>query len=187
MKQFSIAIMGTSLTQGTKAGASYLRDLRLALQANKKSIVNTFNYGIDGARTTTGVGIVDPVIRLRPNVILIEYLMNDCVSPYTDTSATTKTLLNSLKSGTPNSALYLMTMNPVRGSGSVATDRVQLETYNQTYRNLALSENVSLIDTYPGWAAATLSDIPDGLHASPAANRQYLIPALVSTLSHLID
>lgn len=187
MKQFSIAVMGTSLTQGTKAGDSYLRDLRTALQSGKESILRTYNYGIDGGRTTTGTSIVNNVIRLQPDVILIEYLTNDCVSPYTDTDATTTSLIASLRAGSANSEIFLMTMNPVRGSSQAAIDRVLLEDYNGIYRDLAVSEEVGLIDSYPSWSGATLVDIPDGLHASPAANRQYLLPSIIPALEGMIS
>lgn len=182
-----IATLGTSLTAGTGADQSFHLALQRALSVGKKTDVRTYNFGIGGGYTTNGLPLVPAVIRLRPKVVTVEYTMNDCLIPLVDAQANAITMLNQLKAGLPDSAIYLLILNKVIGAGGAgAVLRAGVNTYNDMYRALAVSQNVGLIDTYAAWGAATVTDIPDGVHPTVAANVTYALPGMVSALSPLI-
>lgn len=183
MPVFDIATMGSSLTAGNAVSRSWHRELRRALVPGRVSTVRTYNFGIGGADTNTGLSIVNQVIALRPKAVLIEYSANDCQLSFSVMRAKTIDLINALKTGAPNTAIYLMVMNPVVGSGVSAVGRPNLPTFHQMYRDLSVSENVGLIDTAPAWLGVTISEIPDGLHALPDTNRARLIPGIVAALA----
>ena len=184
---FDIATMGTSLSAGTGATQSFHLDLERALSAGKQSYVRTYNFGIGGGYTTDGIARVNEVIRLKPKVVTVEFTMNDCLVPLATAQANTISLLNSLKTGLPTSLLYLLILNKVIGAGSGGANiRTGVDTYNDMYRSLAVSQSVGLIDTYAAWAPTTLTDIPDGVHPTAAANLTYALPGMVSALSSLI-
>lgn len=187
MEVFDIAALGTSLTAGHNVQSSYHRYLVPMLSAGKQSTIRTYNFGIPGGYTTTGMTVAPVAARLKPRVILIEYSMNDCLLPLATASANTISMLNLLKSASPGSLLYLMTMNSVIGSGSSITERANLADYYQIYRDLSVSQNVGLIDSFPMWSGVGFSEIPDGIHATAEAYRDRLLPLIVDQLSPLIS
>lgn len=183
---FDIATMGTSLTAGSGAEQSFHRDLAAALRTGKECTLRLYNHGIPGGYSSDGLATVQNTVAMRPEVVLIEYSMNDCLTSLSTSESNTISIINALRTGTPDSVVYLMTMNPVVGSGASATSRSALPTFYQLYRDLSVSQSVGLIDTSPGWAGVTVADIPDGVHPTVAANRTYLIPAIAAALSPLI-
>ncbi|OKO70396.1 hypothetical protein AC629_40440 [Bradyrhizobium sp. NAS80.1] len=195
MQIFDVACFGTSLTEGTGndgAGSppfgSYVPVLQRALAPGKSSRVRCYNFGSGGAWSTVGMtNYLTALKNVRPRAVIIEFMMNDCALLSTaDSTANHLTIINTLKALPAPPAIFLVTMNPVIGNSSSAIARINLNTYNDIYRSLSLSENVGLIDTYPNWAA-TPTDIPDGVHPTLAANIAKLIPRLVAALSPLIQ
>jgi lysophospholipase L1-like esterase len=184
---FDIATMGSSLTCGNAAGLSesWHRDLRNALLPGSSEEIRTYNFGAPGGNYLTGLSTVAAVIRLRPRVVIIEYSMNDCNLVYADAEAGTITILDQLKSGAPDSALFLMTMNNVFGSN--LTTRNDLPDFYQMYRDLSVSESVGLIDSNPAWAGTTISDMLDEVHPTAQSNKTYLVPSIVAELEPLIS
>lgn len=183
---FDIATMGSSLTAGNAISRSWHRELRNALLPGKSEEIRTYNFGIGGADIDDAAPVADKVILLRPRVITIEYSMNDCQLDFTHVRTATIALLEELKAGTPDSLIYLMTMNPVVGSSLSATSRSNLGIFYQMYRDLAVSEDVGLIDTNPDWGGVTVAGIPDGIHPLADTNKDRLIPAMVEALTPLI-
>lgn len=186
MPVFDIATMGSSLTAGNAVSRSWHRELRRSLVPGKATSIRTYNFGIGGADTNTGLAIVSQVVALKPRAVLIEYSANDCQLSFSVMRGKTIDLINALKVGTPTTGIYLMVMNPVVGSGPSAVGRPNLPTFHQMYRDLAVSENVGLIDTAPAWAGVTVAEIPDGIHPLPNTNLARLIPGIVASLSPLI-
>lgn len=185
---FDIGTLGTSLTAGSGAAESYHRSLECALRPGKQSIIRSYNMGVAGGQTDPHGFANYPIVgKLRPKVILIEFSMNDLFKGVTQARADMRTLLSGLQATSPTTKLFLMTMNTVVGSSSSATSRAAVNTYYQIYRDeVVLQPAVGLIDTYPAWSGATLTDIPDGVHPTVAANTARLIPAIVAVLGPLI-
>lgn len=186
MSAFDIATMGSSLTACNAIERSWQAELRSALAIGKSSEIFSYNFGVGGGNINTGHTVKDRVITLRPSAILIEYSMNDCNLDFSYARTQTIALLDDLKAGTPGSLLFLMTMNPVVGDSLSATLRDDLGIYYQMYRDLAVSEDVGLIDTTPDWSGVTEDDIPDGIHPLPATNASRLVPGIVAGLSAYI-
>lgn len=186
-KPFDIATMGTSLTRGHNQTDSFHRYLEAGLSEGKFTPIRTYDFGISGGTTPIGMTVAPIVAQLRPRVITIEYSMNDCLSPIATVSANTIAMLDFLKAETPDSLIYLMTMNPVIGGGYEGTRRLGVGTYYQLYRDLAVSQNVGLIDSAPLWGGVGFSEIPDGIHGTAEAYRDRLLPLIVAELSPLID
>lgn len=183
---FDIATVGSSLTAGNAISRSWHRELRNALLPGKSEEIRTYNFGIGGADIDDASAVSGRVIELRPRVITVEYSMNDCQLDFSHVQAATIAMLDELKNGTPGSSIFLMTMNPVVGSSLSATSRPNLGIFYQMYRDLAVSEGVGLIDSYPDWVGVTLTDIPDGIHPTAEANAERLVPAIASVIAPLI-
>lgn len=186
MAVFDIATMGSSLTCGNATGVttSWHTDLRNALRPGKADDICTYNFGVGGGNYLTGLSIVAQVTALRPSAVVIEYSMNDCNLTFSAAEAGTISLINQIKSGSPESAIFLMTMNNVFGSNLTLRD--DLPDFYQMYRDLSVSEGVGLIDSNPAWAGTTMSDMVDEVHPSAAANKAYLVPTMVAALAPLI-
>lgn len=186
MAVFDIATMGSSLTCGNAPGvtASWHRDLEDALKPGKSSRIRTYNFGVGGGNYLTGLSLVGQVINLRPRVVLIEYSMNDCNLDYVDAQAGTIDIIDQIKVGSPDSAIYLMTMNKV--FGDQLTLRGDLPDFYQMYRNLAVSENVGLIDARPAFESTVEADYVDSVHPKAETNKAVLVPEIVSVLGSTI-
>lgn len=185
---YDVATIGTSLTAGGDTGAGVLEPYHLqlapALQAGKASRIRTYNFGLGGGYTDpNGLAAYPIAARLRPRVILIEFSMNDVLKSTSQARTDMRTLLSGLQAASPTSKLFLMTMNPVVGSSPSAVARAAVNTYYQIYRDeIALQPTVGLIDVYPSWSGATLTDIPDGVHPTSIAQKAKLIPAILAAL-----
>lgn len=187
MQIFDIACLGTSLTAGSGADFSYQRDLMLALQPGKQSRLRTYNFGIPGGYSSDGVSQMARVAGMKSKVILVEFLMNDCLGTTTNCQSNTTTLVNGLKAASPGSAIFLMTMNPVRSGTAGGDTRTALPTFNDIYRSLYTSLGVGLIDSYPNWTGLNSTNVPDGVHPTAALNKSFLIPAIASAIGSMIE
>lgn len=187
MEIFDIACLGTSLTAGSSIDIGWQRDLELVLQVGKQDRVRTYNFGVPGGVTVNGIAKAPLAINMQPKAILIEFLMNDCLGTSTDCIANTISLLNILKAGSPGSKLFLMTMNPVVAGGTISASRVPVYPgFQSVYRDLATSQDVGLIDSYPDWAGLTTENMPDGIHPTSALNRTFLVPAIAAAIRPLM-
>lgn len=188
---FTVACLGTSLSIGATRDHSYMREVVASLQAGKQSTVSDFNFSMDGGGSGTGGLPNYPLAAgLRPDAVLIEYSMNDCVAvsgTLADAQARTTTIINGIKAISPSTSIFLMTMNTLLGNSAPVTARSTLASHYAMYRTLAGSLNVGLIDLAPGWAGATTADLPDGLHPTIAAHRARTVPGIVAALSPLVS
>lgn len=188
MNIFDFAIMGTSLSSGAGRPTSYVHDLVPSMEEGKEGRVRVYNFSKDGAQSSQGLIEYPKACALKPKAILIEYQMNDCTISYSTSQSRTLEIINGIKSLSPFTLIYLMTMNPVfTAGGSDAVARASVATYYQMYRDLAVSEEVGLIDCNLAYAGATIADVPDGVHASVAAERLYTVPTIKSALTGLFD
>lgn len=76
-----IVCFGDSLTAGfgAPAGASYPDDLRKALAGSHATVVN---QGISGDTTKDGLGRVNAIVKLRPQIVILELGANDGLRGY---------------------------------------------------------------------------------------------------------
>lgn len=189
--------MGTSLTAGTGdngAGGlpfgSFVPELGNYF-TGRASHVRTYNIGSGGAITTQGISTALPIVqKLRPSVVVIEYMMNNSLGAgsgglsTTDTTTDYNTIIAALKALPSPPTIFLTTMNPVVGASASAVARANVGTYNALLPGIATANSVSTI--VPVWGSPTLTDIPDGVHPTLVFNKAILIPAIVSAISSLI-
>lgn len=200
MNIFDIAALGTSLTEGFGTPSGYVPGgwqphLERALTPGRSSRIRVYNFGKGGASSAIGYTDKLPfVIATKPKVCLIEFMINDALGAsfppgmsVADSAAKHVQIINAIKSGSPGTAIYLMTMN---GSMPWTTPdsrkRPNLEAYNAVYPDLVSSEGVGLIDNYQLYSSVTATEIPDGIHPTEACQKSILIPSIASALSGLI-
>lgn len=161
-----IVIMGTSLSAGGSWAVLFERKM-----AEYPAII--INMAHNGQDSRYGVEIIQQVLDSKPDVVFIEYSMNDALTErnlsvsesYTNLDTIVKAILKEY----PECEIILETMNPVRGLPGEL--RPNLEEYYQIYRDYAKTFDLFLIDYYAAWEEAFNADpdliheyIPDGVH-----------------------
>lgn len=187
MEIFDIATAGTSLTANTVSyiAGQWQEALQRALAPSKQSRIRVYNVGAGGVTSQYGLDNIANVLRYRPRLITIEYNMNDCrtssgisvAQAETNVSAIVAAILSAL----PETSVYLMTMSPPIDAAVAA--RPDIASYDAMYRSLAVTLGVGLIDIAPDWAGATLTEIPDGIHPTLAAQLAITVPAIAAALA----
>lgn len=184
---FTWGLLGTSLSHGATRDNSYARDVSAKLTAGKSSEVRCFNMSVDGGSSATGGLVGYPsVASLKPDAIILEYQMNDCVDTISNSQARHLSIITGIRAISPSTKIFLMTMNTLIGSSAPVLARSNLATFYQMYRDLAPLQSVGLIDNTPNWAGMTLTDAPDGMHPTVLAHRARTVPGIVSALSPLV-
>lgn len=186
---FDIGTLGTSLTAGSGAKESWHRGLRASLAPGKQSVIRTYNFGVAGGTNVHGLSLSPLISKLKPKVMLIEYSMNECLNDYSTSQTETISIINTIRTASPSSLIYLMIMNPVLGDSLSATSRAPtLGNFYQMYRNIAASrEDVEILDTTSNWSGLIQSEIPDGIHPTSETNIARLVPAISSILRPLFN
>jgi acyl-CoA thioesterase I len=184
-RPLTVVALGTSLT----AGGTWVEALPAALGARIGRRVRAVNLGRSGATSRDGLELVDRVIQVDPDVVLIEFAINDAaihrrVSLRQSVENLT-TIVARLKDGAARARLYLMTMNPAVGARRPL--RWRLPRYHAAYSTLAAHEGTGYIDNLPAWQAlpkaALRRAIPDGVHPSPEFAARVILKNVVSALA----
>lgn len=182
---FDIACIGTSLTYQGVGG--WQENLRNRLRLLTPRPVRTYDFGKSAATTVNAPSISTPA-RMRPQVALIEYAMNDAITANSISVATFQTNLGNMvdayQDEMPGSSIFLMTMNPTIDAAAAATPNLSL--YYQAVRDVATAKSVGLIDNYPEWGTPTSGDIPDGVHPTPEIAAEVLVPNIIEALTPLL-
>lgn len=181
---FRIAVLGTSLTARydwpTRAGA------RLVACIGRPAEVTT--VALEGANSDWGLGQIDRVAALSPDVVLVEFAINDAdlrdgLSPLASTAAHAA-IVTGLRDRLPRLRIGLMTMSPAQGPRGWL--RPGLATRYATYRGLAAELDTGLLDLYPRWQALPPEArglAADGLHPDPDVAAGLILPALLPWLA----
>ncbi|MEV8468179.1 SGNH/GDSL hydrolase family protein [Fluviibacterium sp. DFM31] len=171
-----ILAFGTSLT----ARGSWPEDLAATLTACLGHPVQMTRVAQNGMGSTWALAQLDRVVAARPDLVLLEFSINDAdlldgVSRRTS-RARHAALLDALARDLPDTRVLLMTMSPVAGVVR-HLQRPWLGAYYGIYRDLAADHGVGLADLYPRWRVAP-ADLPDGLHPAPGETAQLAVPVL---------
>ena len=177
-----IVVYGTSLSSGQN-GKNWMEPVKDRLEeVYGKSLVSYTLAGKGGKWSTWGVQhLQDSVLKKNPDVVLMEFGMNDAFRDYKTSVATAReNLINMIKrirSHNPHCEIILQVMNmPI---GKSASYRPNLTAYYEMYRAVAKELNTGLIDHYDNWQAvlnqgeeAFRAYVPDGLHPNEKGNRE---------------
>ena len=180
-----IVAFGTSLT----AGPGWPEALETGLAACLGRPVALTRVAGPGQGTAWALTQTDRVIAARPELVLIEFAINDADLRdgigLAASRANHAQILDRLAVGLPGARPVLLTMNPVVGPLRWL-QRPFLADYDAMLRDLAAARGLGLADLAPRWRAAIAADPalapPDGLHPSPAAAARVVAPPLAALI-----
>lgn len=178
-----IVTFGTSLT----AGEDWQSELERQLAPCHAVDITTIAKG--GMNSEWGVDNVHRVAEAEPDVVLIEFSMNDAdvIDGVGRARARDNTELIIEAIAAAGAAPILMTMNPAHGWVQQLR-RLWLGDYYEDYRAIAQERGIGLIDLAPIWAAQPDLDaaLPDGVHPRPETARAVIPAAVAEALEPLI-
>jgi lysophospholipase L1-like esterase len=189
MPFFTAAFTGTSLTTGP-SNHDWQNKVAARLLPGLSKRIRFFDLGKQGETSAWGLANAAMVIRMQPDLVVIEFGINDALLAKSISLAQSETnmraLIAALQSGTPRSAVYLMTMNPVVGPVREA-ERPDLAQYYALYRSLASELSLGLIDNEPLWGTPTFDEIADGVHPDEPAVDAILVPSVTGSLQTFLQ
>lgn len=180
----NIAALGTSLTHS----GGWLKPLERQLAGSLDRSISVMDFARDGATSVWGVEIVEEVVDAKPDVILIEFSVNDAALlkgiSLRQSRENIKRIVLTVKNARPYADIFLMSMSPPFGSR--AWIRPLIDAYYDAYRVLADELGTGYIDNLRTWRKLTRQElragIPDGLHPTPEWACRILVPAIVSAI-----
>ena len=209
-ENLKIAAIGTSLTESSSAW--FNTQLANWLNSLGPGKATMFNDGVGSSASSYGPGStgqpanssglynqLPTALSQHPDVLFIEFAMNDSYLPYNLDVATSKSNLKSmidqfLASG-PKTEVVVQTMNNCLPGSANALNRPQLETsYYPGYRDVisnyyAHNPRVVLVDNDPQWVSLYATNptlwntyVPDGIHPSSDGTAAVTFPDIRTAL-----
>lgn len=187
-KPQTMVTYGTSLTQG----GAWVGQVESALKERFPGLVTVINSGQSAMWSVWGVEhLEERVIGRKPDLVLIEFAINDAHVPYnTPVDAARRNLeamIDRILASRADTEIVLMTMNTC--VGPARNIRPQLDAYYQMYRDVAAARKLTLIDHAKVWARIQETDgtlfrryVPDGLHPGPEGCAAVITPAILEAL-----
>ncbi len=184
----TLVVYGTSLT----AGGAWVGQIRAALDQQFPGLCRVENGGQGAMWSGWGVvNLQEQVLRHRPDVVLIEFAINDAYVPYACAVAQARAnlgnLIRRILAVNSECEIMLQCMNPPIADH--ATRRSNWPDYYQMVRDVAQDWEVLLIDHMPAWKAILergtaefLALAPDGIHPSEAGSAAVTTPGILQAL-----
>lgn len=177
--ELKIVVLGTSLT----ARYDWPAQLETKLAACLDRPVEVETVARPGASVAWGVEQVATVLDLEPDLVLVEFAINDAdlrdgVGRNRARELTTY-LLAALAAAPAPPQVALMTMSPAQGLRGWL--RPELARRYGDYRVLAAAAGTGLVDLYPRWLARPRAERglgDDGLHPDPGVVAEMIVPVL---------
>ncbi|MBI9063414.1 MAG: SGNH/GDSL hydrolase family protein [Marinilabiliaceae bacterium] len=145
-----------------------------------------------------GVDRVQEAMVMNPDVVFIEFAVNDAYQPYQisveQSRKNLESMISSLQSANPNVEIILQTMNVVIDMPELnmaeSSKRSKLPGYLKMYRKVAQENDLLLIDHYPNWKKflkkegrdAYIKVVTDGIHPNLEGYRKVVLPELKKVL-----
>jgi lysophospholipase L1-like esterase len=126
----------------------------------------------------------------RPDLVLIEYSINDAVLARFMSLAESRRHVHAMvdASQSAGAIAVLVTMTPAKGLERLK--RPFLPAYRSLYAPVAEQTGAGLMETLAAWDGMSRAQrtrlLPDGVHPTPAAMENLLVPALFAGLSPLL-
>lgn len=199
-EHIKIAALGTSLTGGKWRWFDVLKEW---LDEEYPGQVLYRNEGVGASASSyppgnSGLDKVKIVAEFKPDVVFIEFAVNDAYKPYNISVDESRdnliSIINTLKNANPEVEIILQTMNVVidmpERNMTEATKRSELSEYLEMYRRVAKERGLLLIDHYPNWKRylkiegrdAYIRIVKDGIHPNMEGYREILLPELKRVL-----
>lgn len=179
-----IAALGTSIT----ASIPWTR-VAEGLSGALRGPVEVDVIAESGVTSRWGLRQMERVISLEPDVVMIEFCMNDAnwrrFVSREESRRNAHAMVKRLRTSLPRTAVTVVVTNPVHRLRGLM--RPAVRSYYGEYRALASAERIGLVDLAPAWDALSVQArreaIPDGVHPSSEANDAIVAPALVAALT----
>ena len=200
-EHLKVAALGTSLTGGTWR---WFDVMAAWLDEAYPGQVSYLNKGVGASASSyppgsSGLDKVKELVGFDPDVVFIEFAVNDAYKPYNisveESRKNLENMITTLKNANPEVEIILQTMNVVIDmpelNMSEATKRSDLPEYLEMYRQVAYEKHLLLIDHYPNWEKYLKSEgrdayihiVTDGIHPSLKGYRNILLPELQKNLN----
>jgi acyl-CoA thioesterase I len=137
-----------------------------------------------GATSDWGVEHIEDVVKLRPDIVIIEFYGNDAalfrlISVAHSRENITR-ILKAFREELPGVRLIIQIMNPFSGMRGMA--RPFIDSYIEAHKQEAAAIGAEIVDHRPRWLTMSASQlaeaIPDGAHPTAAAAAAVIVPAL---------
>lgn len=179
-----IVALGTSLSARPQIWPDVLEQ---TLRACREEQVEVLRIAGPGQNVEWGRAQVPAVIAARPDLVLVEFAINDASLQRGMTLAQAgrqhRALIAELQQGLPEAQIVLLTMNPAYGARGLI--RPWLAHHYAAYAALAAETATGFVDLHARWQARARADqglAEDGLHPSPDIAAQVVVPVLMAYL-----
>ena len=209
-EQIKIVTLGTSLTGGKWRWVDVMKEW---LDNCYPGQVSVENLGVGASASMTvplmkgnqytwkkcGVDRIPEAIAVNPDVVFIEFAVNDSYIPYnisvSDSRNNLESMIHSLKEANAEVEIILQTMNVVIDMPELnltaSTQRPDLLKYLKMYKRVAKKHNLLLIDHYSNWKKFLKQEgrdeyikvVTDGIHPNLEGYRLILLPELKKSLN----
>jgi len=190
-EKVKIAALGTSLT------GTWFYVMKDWLNETYPGQCSFYDLGVGGSASSHppgkgGLDQVKLVDQYQPDVVFIEFAINDAFIPYNisveQSRKNLESIIKTLEGFNPEVEIILQTMNFVidvpEKNRTGSSKRIELTKYIKMYRKVARKKKLILIDNYPNWKRylkkqgrdAYIKLVPDGIHPSAEAYRKIMIP-----------
>lgn len=161
-KNQCIVTYGTSLTDG----AAWVKDLKARLEEKYPGLATVINSGKGAMWSQWGVeNLSERVLSHRPDMVFIEFAINDAYLPYETTLDQCRNrleaMIDRILEVNEKCDIVLMTMNPPVGASLEV--RPIFNEYYDVYRSVAKEWDLPLIDHFVAWNAI-LTENPEQFH-----------------------
>ena len=187
----TIVAYGTSLTEG----GSWVKDLADALEKKYPGLATVINSGGSGQWSRWGVAnLEERVIVKKPDVVFIEFAVNDSVARFNgsveEARQNLNIIINRILESNSKCEIILMTMTPAdKHPVGHFSYRLNIADYYEMYREEAKKHQLMLIDHAPNWLALQASDktlfdklVPDSIHPTAEGNAHIVTPLILKSL-----
>lgn len=189
-KHQRIVVYGTSLTASSAWPAGLQETLRKTY-GRKAKLINSGGGGMDSRWGLSN--LAQRVIRQRPDVVFIEFAINDALEKsgldVAESMANLTTMVTRIRRDLPYCDLVVMIMNPP--TGDALKKRPDYADYAAGYRRVAEKLSCRLIDFSALWNDLIHEQpelwqryAPDGLHPNPQASREIILPFLLEKIGY---
>jgi alpha-L-rhamnosidase len=184
----TIVTYGTSLT----AGGTWVKELQRELNKKFPGKAVVINSGEGAKCSIWGLeNLQQRVLDKKPDVVFIEFSVNDAYRPYkmvpADGKKNLEVMIDRIHASNPSCEIILMVMNPMVGVN--AERRPGLEEFNEVYRTVARERGLQLIDHYPIWVEIFNTDrqrfdsmVPDGAHPDAEGCLKVVVPSIFKAI-----
>lgn len=186
-----VVIYGTSLSSGG-CGKSWMQPVADYFNSMFGDHLHYYLAGKGGKWSTWGVQhLEDSVITKNPDVVIIEFGINDAFYEYQTSPELAQLnleyIIDRIQLKYFDCEIILQVMNmPI---GKSAGYRPNLVDYYDIYRKVAKKRKLLLIDHYANWQrildhgeAEFLKHVPDGIHPNNASGKDIIAPFIIERL-----